>query len=671
MPIQTPIYNNFTAGELTPKLEGRVDFAKYQNGVSQLENFLVFPQGGVSRRGGSQFMGAVKDSTKATRLVSFEFSVTQTYILEFGHQYIRFYKDLGQIQSGSPATAVEVTTTYTEAELFELQFTQSADILYIVHEKHPPAKLSRTSHTNWTLTDIVFTRNGSALTEDPIETINNSTAVLVTHMSHGIETGDSVTLSDLVCDGLVDTEVNTVHTVSKIDANNYEITVTTAANKDGNTGGKKGKALYPFTWTTNNYPRTIVFFEQRLWFAGTPNNPQTLWASRSSDYEDLTQGILDDDALEYTISTDQVNAIQWMSPGKVLIVGTLGGEFIVSASSTNEAVTPSNVRIVRHSTYGSAFVPPIRISDIVVYLQRAKLKLRQFVYDWQSDNFLSPDLTLLSEHISSSGIKEMALQQNPFQIIWVLRNDGVLGTMTYLRDQEVIAWSRQISGGGGSIESMAILPAPDGDTHDEIWLIVNRIRNGTNYRYIEVIRPGLRESESIEDSFFLDSGLSYNGTPTSTVTGLSHLEGETVQILADGTVHPDAIVSAGSVSLNGLYSKIHVGLSYDSKMTTMKLEAGAPTGSTAQGATKRISNLVIRLYKSLGLKVGSSETNFDTISFRSSANAMGSSVGLFTGDKEIAFKSGYNTESRVFMKQDQPLPLTLLALIPRIKTNTK
>lgn len=586
MPIQTPIYNNFTAGELTPRLEGRVDFAKYQNGVSQLENFLVFPQGGITRRGGSQFIGEVKDPSKVTRLISFEFNVEQTYILEFGHQYIRFYKDLGQIQTGNPAVAVEVTTTYTEAELFELQFTQSADILYIVHEKHYPAKLSRTSHTAWSLSNISFTHPPSA-------------------------------------------------------------------------------------WVANSYPRTVVFFEQRLWFAGSPEDPQTIWGSKSGDYYNFTTGTHDDDSCEYTIATDQVNTIQWMSPGKVLVVGTAGGEFIMSASSSNEGITPSNIRIVRHSTYGSAFVPPIRISDIVVYLQRAKLKLRQFVYDWQSDNFLSPDLTLLSEHISSSGIKEMVLQQNPFQIIWALRNDGILASMTYLRDQEVIAWSRQKLGGSGIIESISIIPAPDGDTHDEIWCTVKRTINGTVKRYIEVISPGLRESESIEDSFFLDSGLTYSGTPVSSVSGLSHLEGESVGVLVDGATHPNVTVSSGAISLNGSYSKIHVGLLYESKVTTMQLEAGATTGSTAQGATKRISNLVIRLYKSLGLKVGSSETNFDTLHFRSSANAMNSSVGLYTGDKEIPFRSGYNTEGRVFMKQDQPLPLTLLALIPRIKTNTK
>ena len=680
MPIQTPIVNNFTAGELTPLLDGRVDFAKYSNGCSQLENFKVLPQGGISRRGGTLYINEVKDHTKVTRIIPFEFSTTQTYILEFGHNYIRFFKDLGRIESGG--SPVEVATTYTASEIFDLQFAQSADTFYIVHKDHAPAKLTRTSHINWTLADITFTQEGTGLTKDPIEIEVGSADVLVHHIGHGVETGDSVTLSGLKCDGLVDSEVNDTHTITKIDSNIYEITVTTNATDPSNThytytsgdktGGTNGRAVYPFSWTTNNYPRSITFFEQRLWFASTPNDPQTLWASKSGDYENLSQGPLADDSLEYTIATEQVNVIQWLSPGKTLVVGTAGGEFIVSASSQEEAITPSNVRIVRQSTYGSAAVLPIRLADVVLYTQRSKRKIRQFVYNFESDSFVSPDLNLLAEHITIGGIKEIALQQEPSPTVWGILDTGELVGMSYLRDQEVIAWSKHYIGGTDvEVKSVAILPPPSNCSCDEIWLVVERTINGSTKQYLEVIRPGLRETEDITDAFFLDSALSYDGSPVSSVSGLDHLEGEIVSVLADGTVHPTRTISSGAITLNDSYSKIHVGLPFTSKMTTMNLEAGMVSGSTAQGAIKRISNIILRLYRSLGIKVGSSETKYDLIPFRSSAHTMDSSIGLFTGDKEVSLRSGYDTDGKVFVMQDQPLPLTILALIPRVKTNGK
>jgi hypothetical protein len=680
MPIQTPILNNFTAGELTPLLDGRVDFNKYSNGCLQLENFKVMPQGGVTRRGGTQYINEIKDHAKTSRLIPFEFSVTQAYILEFGENYIRIFKDLGRIESGG--SPVEVTTTYTEAELPDIQFAQSADILYLVHKDHAPAKLSRTSHITWTLSDISFVHEGTGFDKNPIEIEVGSTIVLVHHLGHGVETGTSITLSGLKCEGLTDSEVNSTHSITKVDSNLYEITVTTAATDPSNThytytpgdktGGSNGRALYPFSWAVRNYPQTIAFFEQRLWFAGTPNKPQTLWASKSGDYENLSQGPLDDDALEYTIATEQVNAIRWLSPGKSLLVGTAGGEFLVSASASEEAISPSNVRIVRQSTYGSAFTRPIRIADIVLYLQRAKRKIRQLVYNFESDSMISPDLTLLAEHITQGNIKEMALQQEPFQNVWYVLGNGGLLSMTYLRDQEIVAWSKHYLGGlDVEVESATVIPSSTSCSCDEIWLIVKRTIDSSTKRYLEVITPGLRDSENLDDSFFVDSGLSYDGTPISSVSGLDHLEGETISVLVDGATHPSVVVTSGSITLNASYSKIHAGLPYTSKLKTMKIESGAVTGSTAQGATKRISNVVLRLFRSLGVKIGTSETKLDLIPFRSSANSMDSSVGLFTGDKEIPLRSGYETDGHIFVQQDQPLPLTILALIPRVKTNGK
>lgn len=586
MPVQQPILSNFTSGEWSPKMNGRVDLEKYFNACEKLENFVLFPQGGVERRGGTRFINEVKTNSSAVRLVNFEFSVSQAYVLEFGNNYIRVYKDLGVVVSGG--SPVEISTTYTSAQLDDLQFTQSADTLYITHKDHYPSSLTRSSHTSWTLSNLAWSPAGSE----------------------------------------------------------------------------------PSEWTSGNYPQVVTFYEQRLWFAATPNEPQTLWASKSGDYTNMTQGSADDDALEYTIATDQVNAIRWLNPGKVLVIGTAGGEFIASASSLDEALTPTNVKIVRQSNYGSAFLPSIRLSDTVLYVQRASRKLRQFIYAFESDSYVSTDLTLLADHITESGIKDMTRQSVPNEIIWAVLEDGSLVSLSYLREQKVLAWAKHpFTGTDTSIESLTSIPSSEGIPFEEVWISVKRTIDGSTKRYIEVLRSGLSPTSAIEDSFYTDSGLSYEGSPVSSVSGLDHLEGETVSVLVDGTVHEDKVVTGGVIALNGSYSKVHAGLSFTSKLKTMNLEFAAPSGNTAQGKIKRISRVTVRFLRSLGGAIGSQEGNTDVFSFRSSADSMDSSVGLFTGDITVPFRGGHETEGQIYLEQSQPLPFTVLSLMPKVKTN--
>jgi hypothetical protein len=657
MPKAVPIQTNFTAGELSPRLEGRVDLAKYFNGARTMLNMFVHPHGGATRRGGTEYINTVKTVAKSTRLIPFEFSTTQAYMLEFGENYIRFYRNQARIEANGTISAIskanpgqvtqtahglttgdtltfenvggmtelngnnytitkvdadnytigvdttsfttftsggdaiiEITTTYAESELFEIQFVQSADTLYLVHPNHEPATLTRTTHTSWALADISFTAE-------------------------------------------------------------------------------------PAEWGAANYPGSVAFFEQRLWFAGNPDNPQTLWGSKSGDFDNMTTGTSADDAVVYTISTDQVNKIQWLSPGKVLVVGTAGGEFIVSASSLEEAITPSNIRIVRQSTFGSDYQLPARVSSLVLFVQRSKRKIREFVFNFQSDSYVAPDLTILSEHITEGGLEQLTYQQEPDSVLWAARNDGTLIGLTYQRDQEVVGWHRHILGGDSDangtqakVESVATIPTQDG-SRNELWMVVLRYIDGSATRYIEVLNKGLLPEDDQEDAFFVDSGLTYSGAATSTVTGLDHLEGETVSILADGSVRPNETVSSGSITVDGpQFTKAAVGIAFNSDLETLRFEAGSADG-TAQGKTKRISSATVRLYRTIGLLVGPDADNLDREPFRDSSMAMDEPVALFTGDKEIPFPKGWNKDGRVYIRQNQPLPMTVLAIIPRIKTN--
>ena len=641
MPRESVIQTNFAAGEASPRVEGRTDVQEYANACRTMLNMVSTPHGAADRRGGTRWVSEVKDSSKQVRLIPFEFSVTQAYILEFGDQYIRVYKDQGVVIHTVGTTAAwvtatgytvgdfvndgvlvyrcilnhtssasdepgvgaswqtywvqddtyEIPTTYLEAELDEIQFAQSADTMYIAHPNHAPAKLTRTDHTAWTLTTISF-------------------------------------------------------------------------------------IAPPAEWTGTNYPGAVAFYEQRLWWAGTPAEPQTLWASKSADYENLTIGTAAADALNYTIATDRVNVIRWLSPGKVLIVGTVGGEFVVSASSLEEAITPTNIRIVRQSTYGSAQVTPVRVADKVVFVQRGGRKIRNLGYTFDSDSYNALDITQISEHITLGGIIETAFQQNPEGIIWFVRTDGTLVGLTVDTGLSQFGWHRHILGGtsdaGGTqakAESIAVIPGSVTPSVDELWVAVQRYVDGAVVRHIEVMMPALADNEDVDQAFYVDAGLSYSGAPTTSITGLDHLEGETVSLLVDGATHPDRVVASGSISLQVAGSEVHAGLGYNSDLEPMQLDAGSADG-TAQGKLKRITEVFARLYRTIGLEVGPNVNKLDRIPFRSSADAMDSPVELFTGDKQVPFPHGTDREARIYLRQSQPLPMTVLAIIARLKTNS-
>ena len=742
---------NFTGGELSPRLDGRNDLQKYPTGCKTLENMIIFPHGSAARRSGTQFVAEVKDSTKQTRLIPFEFSTTQTYMLEFGNQYIRFYKDNGQIlesdvtisgatqanpvvitatghgysngdeisisgvvgmtelnnkrylvankttntfeitnvdgtningtgftayTSGGVANRVyEISTPYLTAELFDIKFAQSADVMYITHPNHEVEKLSRTGHTSWTLADVDFT-DGPYLDDNITTTTLNPSA-------HTVGTGVTVVASATTGinggSGFQSTDVGRLvrfgSGYGKITAVADTLNFTMEILEDmGSSTASTDFALGSFSDTTG-HPTCVTFFEQRLVFAGTTDQPQTLFFSKSGDYENMNENrggtVADDDAIIYTIASNQVNAIRFMTATRTLIVGTAGGEFTVSGGGTDVAITPTNILIKKQSNHGAANLDAIAAGNATLFLQRAKRKIRELAYNFDVDGYLAPDMTILSEHITEGGITQMAYQQEPNQIVWMTRDDGELIGLTYQREQQVTAWHRQIFGGSFSsgnavCESVAALPTDDAEY--QVWVIVKRTINSVTRRYVEYLN-GFDFTETDNTTFnFLDSQLNYDGSATTTITGLDHLEGETVSVLADGSTHPDKTVSSGSITLDRSSTKVKVGLPFTSLLQTMRLDAGAANG-TSQAKTKRIYDISLRLYESVGVEVGPDLQNMERIPFRSSADSMDTAIPVFTGDKEIEFRGNYETDGFIFVRQTQPLPLTVLSLYPNLVTN--
>ena len=661
---------SFVSGEFGNKLTGRTDFDKYTSAAKTLENFLVHPQGAATRRVGTQFIASVKTAAAKTRLIPFEFSTTQTYILEFGNNYIRFFKDKGQILSGG--SAYEISTPYLTAELFDIKFAQSADVMYLVHPNHETMKLSRTGHTSWSLAEVDFT-NGPYLA-------TNSTTTTLTPASASVGTGVNVTASAVTGinggSGFLTTDVgrliNFNSGIAKITSRtNTTVVVVTILTAFANTDAKDDWKLGAFSDTTG-HPSCVSFYEQRLVFAGTSSEPQTVFFSKAGDYENMTSGTNADDAMVYTIAANQVNVIRYLKAQRTLVIGTTAAEYTVSADGTDASITPTNITIKRQSSYGSANVDAVTAGNAILFLQKAKRKIRELAYNFDSDSYVAPDLCILNDTVTDSGIVQMEWQQEPDNILWCVREDGQLAALTYQRSENVVSWHRHILGGAfGSgnavVESIASI---SGDLNeDELWCIVKRTVNGATVRYVECFSDFDFDETTATDFKFLDSHLSYSGSATTSLSGLSHLEGQSVSILADGSVHANKTVSSGAITLDRSVTKACVGLSYDSVLQTMRIEGGATEG-TSQGKIKRISKVVLRLFETVGVKVGPSLTKLETIPFRTTSSNLSAPVDtLIEGDKEIEFDDDYNSDGHIFIKQDQPLPASILAIYPTLVTN--
>src|SRR6056300_804751 len=530
MPRTTLALTSFVSGEFSPKMDGRTDFEKYSSGAKTLENFLVHPQGAATRRVGTQFIAEVKSSAAKTRLIPFEFSTTQTYILEFGNNYIRFFKDKGQILSGG--SAYEISTPYLTAELFDIKFAQSADVMYITHPNHEVEKLSRTGHTSWTLADVDFQygpfqdHNITATTMTSSHTTLGATTTLTLSSTTGVNSNQGFLSTDV--GRLVHIKDGHVKITSYTSSTSVSGTVKSVISSGSATDDF---AMGSFSDTTG-HPRCVTFFEQRLVFAGTTDQPQTLFFSVSGDYENMDDNYhgatTDSSAMIYTIASNQVNAIQSIKATRTLIVMTTGGEFTVTSGGTTAPITPTNLNIRKQSNYGSAGIDGISIGNSTLFVQRAKRKIRELAYNFDTDGYIAPDLTILSENITLSGIVQMDYQQEPFSIVWCVRVDGSLVGMTYNRLQDVVAWHEHDFGGtDAKCKSIAVI---DVDTdEDQVWVIVERTINGSSKKYVDYLTPSDFNSD-LEQFHYVDSGLSYNGSSTTTLSGLSHLEGETVKI---------------------------------------------------------------------------------------------------------------------------------------------
>ena len=641
MPRASEIRTNFTAGELSTLINSRTQFQRYFNGSETLENWVVLTQGPIFRRKGFRFLAEVKDSTKRTRLIPFEFSTVQTYTIELGAGYLRFFSAQGQVlDSGS--NILEISNPYLESELFDIKFVQDSDVIYMVHPNHPIQKLIRVASNNFTLNPVDLVRgpyrDENIISTDEVRLTGNgwlegATLTLTASGGHTPFTSNHV-------GGLWKVKSGTDIAHVKITGFTSSTVVTVVAQNDV---PQSLHNIASFNWSEGEFSNArgfagaITFHEQRMVLAGS----QRVWFSKSNaDYENFEVGTNSDDPFVITIASQRGDPIRWLFSDQALFVGTAGSIFRIISSRNSPALAPDDIDAKRQISYGCSNIQPELVGQSPIYMQKNNKTARLITFDIDIDKYKAIDITVDSDHITDGGITSFEYQQIPLSSLWTVRTDGQIARLTLEQDQQVQAWSRYVT--QGNFESVAIVS--DAEDNDEIYAIVKRTINGVVKRFVEVQEPNYKVDNL--NRFYVDSGLSYNGTQSSTITisgntftadsstfqsgdigkeihqligkgrakitgftdsqnvtvsiietfssatllpnewaiaiknitGSEHLEGETVAINSDGATVPSKIVSGGEVEIDSAGSIIHIGLPYSSKQKNMPIESLALSG---------------------------------------------------------------------------------------------
>jgi hypothetical protein len=766
---------SFGAGELSPALWSRVDFAKFHVGAKVLKNMIVLAEGGVTNRAGTAFTGELEGDG---RLIPFEFNTDQTYMLVFTDHNMRIVRDGGFVLTPGPLTVVEVASPYALADLPLVRFAQSADTLFLTHPSYPSYSLTRTDHHLWAFTALNFGTtatspsnvqvtgnvntyilydytvravNGNAgqesaiaaalvisvfdgqvtLTWDPVggatsyDVYRNGVFRQNVPTEQYLDSGGAAVGAAAAIDNVLAAAANITavfvpsltsrrehqYAVSSVVGNDESLPSTavtsTTSNPWGageklviswnavanateynvykNTRGQwgwigtvnandplqftddnidpdvsfgvRGNAIYDFS-AADQYPAAVALYQQRLAFARSNERPTTVWASRTGSLLDFTisDPLRADDPVEAIPASGKVNGIRHLVPLDGLLLFTAGSEIVLRGS--NGALAANNLEFTFQSYIGCAEYPaPLSVNKSVLFAQRDGKKIHDYSFKFEVDGYSGTDLNALANHVfSESKVVSWAYQQSPFGVIWCVREDGSLGGMTYKREHDVYAWHRHET--DGQFRSVGSIT---GAVEDDVYFIVRRTVDSQTVYYVEKMAQRVADG-----GVFLDCSLSYSGAPATNISGLGHLEGETVNALADGNVVRDLVVSGGAVTLPNAASEVHVGLPYTSEIQTLDLDM--PQGDN-QGKRQKISRVALRLLESSGGQTGPDVDHLYDIAYRSFEN-YNQPTALFTGDKDLALSAAWGRTCKLVVRQTSPLPLTVLAVIPDVEVGS-
>jgi hypothetical protein len=895
MPTTRTFFRSFAGGELSPEMFGRIDDVKFQTGAAKLRNFVAMPQGPAENRAGTAFVRAVKNSAKRTRLIPFTYSTTQTMVLELGDGYIRFHTQGATLLVGAPALynpaltyaigalvsnaglvyyatapvplatnppnaaywyliptpAYEIPTPYAEADLFDLHYVQSADVLTIVHPNYAPRELRRLGATTWTLSTISFVSPVAAPAAPTVVAVRGigvnisgitqaNPAVVTVVAAHQFQLGDPINISGVV--GM--TEINGWFTVSDITpstelklhayatgvdinslpytayssggtvqygnqtndltnfykltsiaTNGFDESVASVAGSVANNLSVSGASnnlswvavpgalrynvykqqsgLYGYIGQTEgttfndnniapdmgitppivdpvfasagNYPQAVSYFEQRRVFAGTTNEPQSMWMTRSGTESDMSYSlpVKDDDRINFRVAAREANTIRHVIPLTQLILLTSAAEWRVSPVNS-DAITPTTVSVRPQSYVGASNVQPEIINNSMVYCAARGGHIRELGYSWQSNGFITGDLSIRAAHLFDNfNIVDMCYAKSPQPLLWFVSTTGKLLGLTYVPEQQIGAWHQHDT--DGVFESCTVVAEGN---EDSLYVIVRRTINGNSVRYVE--RMATRQVNLLKDCFFVDAGSTFNGTnltamtvtvtggttwgpadvltitassslfvwpgttdvndaivltdstgasyrlkilatssptvatakvdkvipvalrstPTTvwafardTVSGLSHLEGKTVSILADGAVMPQVVVTGGVAVLERASVVVHVGLPYESDLQTLPVALNID--AFAQGRVKNVNQSWIRVFQSSGVFVGPDANKLTEVKQRTT-EPYGSPPSLKSDEVSVVMTPTWAQSGQIYIRQSDPLPLTIVGITTEI-----
>jgi len=683
MPLVKELTRSFAGGEITPEMYGRLDNVKFQTGLALCRNAMVLPHGPVTKRPGFAYVNTAGNSALQVRLIPFAFSATQTMVLEFGHNYIRFHT-LGAtlISGGSP---YQISSPYASTDLFDLEYTQSSDVITITHKSYPVYELRRLSSVSWTLTAptlgatpaVPGTPTGAA-TAGTGTAFNRNMYYKVTMVTpDGVEESLASAYLLLTNDLSLSGAKNTINWSAVTGAGTYR--VYKAMNNPGRLYGYIGEtsdvtftddnitADYsknpPATTirldTAGNYPSAVGYYEQRRMFAGTVNNPQTVYGTKSATESNLNASLPSNaaDALSFTIKAQQQNAIRHLIPLNDLIALTVGGAWKIAAAN-NQALTPANLSVRGQTFYGSNSVHPILTGSSCLYVETNGRRVRDLSFNWQSQVYAADDRSIMAPHLFNGyTLNDCAYSRSPDQVAWFVRSDGALLGMSYVPEHQVFGWHQHFT--DGLFESVCVVAE---NNEDILYALVKRTIGGVTKRMVE--RMSTRVFATQGDSFYVDCGGTYVGAATTTISGLSWLEGKTLVALADGAVVKNLVVTSGSVTLPVAASKVQIGLPFTADIQTlpMALESAMAGG---QGTMKSVDYAYLRVNRTGILSVGPTSDRLSTIPPRTNEN-YDTPPRLRSEVLDLLVNPDITPDAQLWIQSSDPTPLTLSALTMKV-----
>ena len=738
MPTESVIQRSFTAGELSPAMGARADQVKYASGLRTCRNFFVLRHGGVSNRPGTRHVATAKLTT-ATRLMPFIFEGDdQTYMIEVGNLYLRwFFHGAPVVVAGVAAwnggtgyvvgdlvveagvhyycvlantgnvppnvtfwhaltgTIFEIPTPYTAAQVGDVRFVQSTDVLTLTHASHAPRDLQRLGHTNWVLDTVVTAPSISAptglavtkgaagaFTTDYVisaakkETFEESYA----GVASGVTLAEEPTPSDpnlLTWDAQSAAEEFYIHK-DPFGNGIFGYIGTATGNSFSDIGFSPDFTVTPpvirlLFANAGEFPRVAAYYQQRLLFANSIDEPEKVWSSAIGSFRNFSVStpIQDDDAVTFVLASLQLNPVAHLIPLAPLVVLSDAGEWLVLGDEQG-TLLPTRINALQKGFVGAlASVRPVIVGSSLLYIQARGTRLRDFR---TADGKLEGrDLTIFAEHLFKAPLSlvGLAYQQEPHSIVWACRSDGVLLGATYLRDQDVLGWSRHDTGASGQFEDVQVIP----DTsigEDVPYFVVQRTINGITGRYIE--RFASRNITTLDtDAFFVDAGLSYSGAPATVFAGLDHLEAEIIAVLADGNVifdgdptasnAEDFRVASGSITLPAPAEEVHIGLPIRfAEIETLSLDVA---GTALRDKEKRLQSITLLVEASArGFFAGPDTAHL----LQQFAEPWEPDPGaLVTDQLELSLASSFVPGGRVIIRHTDPLPFTVLGVMPHLE----